>query len=127
MAISIAPEQRDALYDQLVDRLSAIDDVRVAVEREDFETADRLAREVTDDLRFVCDDLGWGAGRGGEIELRCPPDLLQRVFTRLGEAAEQMAGVGAEQEKEIRELRHRNRTVVRVARRVLVELEDEAP
>lgn len=126
MAISISAEQRDALYDQLIDRLSAIDDVRVAVEREDFEAADRLAREVSDDLRFVCDDLGWGAGRGGAVELSCPPDLLRRVFTRLGEAAAQMASVGKEQEEEIRELRHRNRTVTRVSRRVLAELEVEA-
>jgi hypothetical protein len=34
----------------------------------------------------VLDDLGWGSGPGGAVELTAPPDVLRRVFSRLRDA-----------------------------------------
>lgn len=83
MAITITAAQRDALYGQILDHLSGIGDVWIAVSQEDYETADRLGREYSDELRLVLDDLGWGEGTGEDIELRTAPDVLRRVFKRL--------------------------------------------
>ncbi len=84
MAVTITAEQRDALYDRILNRLSGIDDVWMAASSADYDTADRLGREYSDELRLVLDDLGWGDGPGGEaIELTTEVDVLRRVFGRL--------------------------------------------
>src|SRR5215475_10649500 len=85
--IRLSAAHRDALYEQIVDRLSGIGDVWLAAAAGDFTTADRLGREYTDDLRLVLDDLGWGHGPGRTIELTAPPDVLQRVASRLQDSA----------------------------------------
>lgn len=58
--MKITAEQRDALYDEILERLGGIDDIRMAASKGMFEMADRLAREYSDELRLVMDDLGWG-------------------------------------------------------------------
>jgi hypothetical protein len=65
------------LYRAILDRLNGIDDLRTAVlENGNFGEAQQMARRFSDDLRLVCDDLGWGDGPEGPIELRTPPDVL---------------------------------------------------
>ncbi len=34
------------------------------------------------------EDLGWGEGSGGELQLTSPPDVLRRVITRMQRQAE---------------------------------------
>lgn len=97
MAINITVEERDALYDQILDRLSGIGDVWLALARENYSEAERLGREYSDELRLVLDDLGFGDDRGEMIELTTPPDVLRRVFRVLGQlAAGKAASVEAE-------------------------------
>jgi hypothetical protein len=36
--------------------------VWLAVSHKNYDAADRLGREYSDDLRLVLDDLGWGEG-----------------------------------------------------------------
>jgi hypothetical protein len=85
--VSISGEQRDALYTELLALLSGIDDVRLAIEEEDFERADRLAREFSSYLRLIFEDLGWGSHRPVSVELTMPPDLLRQTLSRLREQA----------------------------------------
>jgi hypothetical protein len=128
MSAAITHVQRDALYDQILDRLSGIGDVWLAASTEDFETADRLGREYSDELRLVSDDLGWGKGpQVATIELTTAPDVLRRVFGRFrdvvaGERAHRQAGWA-----ESRELEERNQLVGEACRLVLAELDAEVP
>ena len=81
--ITISGEQRDALYKEVLTHLNGVDDLRLAIEDDkDFERADRLAREITDNLRLIFDGLGWGE-RSGAVKLTTPPDDLRRILGRL--------------------------------------------
>lgn len=120
---TITAEQRGALYDQILDRLSGIGDIWLAVCAENYDAADRLAQTYADDLRLVLDDLGWGEGQADTIELTTPPDILRRVLTRLRDMA---VGLDAGQQKEraeVQESEERNRQVVEACREVLADLD----
>lgn len=120
MAVMITAEQRDALYDQILDRLSGIGDVWLAASAEDYETADRLGREYSDELRLVHDDLGWGDGPHEEtIRLAAPADVLRRVFGRLRESAMGERAQSAPRWAESRKHEERNRLVFEACEAVL--------
>jgi hypothetical protein len=123
MALTITKEQRDALYDQIVDRLNGIGDVWLAVCARDYEAAQRLARDYSDDLRLVVDDLGWADGPAEPIELTTPPDVLRRVFGRLYDAAASHSAGLQHEWAEVGEMRRRNRLVTEVCQSILVELD----
>jgi hypothetical protein len=84
VTVTISHAQRDAIYGQILDRLSGIEDIYTAAANERYEQADRLGREFSDELWLILDDLGWGDGPELEtIELTTPPDVLRRVFDGL--------------------------------------------
>lgn len=88
MGITIAAEQRDALYSLVLDELNAFEDLRLAYETDDVETSYRLGRRVGDGLRLIVDGgLGWGARAAGPVELTLPPDDLRRIFSNLRRSA----------------------------------------
>lgn len=125
MAVTITADQRDALYDRILDRLSGIGDVWLAADSEDFATADRLGREYSDELRLVLDDLGWGDGpEGGSIELESSPQVLRRVFARLRDTSASERAAQATSWAESRKLDERNRLVSEACAHVLRELGD---
>ena len=124
MAVTITAEQRDALYDCILDRLSGIGDVWLAASSADFDAAERLGREYSDELRLVLDDLGWGDGPGGaSVELTTDPDALRRLFRRLRDstAAERVAQATGWAEG--RMLEERNRLVGEACATVLEALD----
>jgi hypothetical protein len=125
MAVRISAAHRDALYEDLLDQLSGIGDLWTVIEREDFDTATRLGRDFSDDLRLILTDLGWGDGPGRSVELTVPPEVLERVFSRLRDTA---ASVRASEEPEwaaARDREERNRLVAEVCETVLENLKDE--
>lgn len=83
MAITISGEERNALFNQIADRLTGIDGVYLAVENQDWDVARQVGQEFADFLRFLSEDIGWGEQEGGEHVLTSPPDLLHRVIGRL--------------------------------------------
>jgi hypothetical protein len=123
MSPTITPAQRDALYDQILERLSGIGDVWIAAKSEDFEVADRLGRDYSDDLRLVLDDLGWGEGPGGAVRLQTPPEVLRRVFSRLQDTATGLRATAERECAEIRELDQRHQLVLEACRQVLEDLD----
>jgi len=123
MALTITKAQRDALYDQILDRLSGIGDVWLAVGAKNYDAARRLGRDYSDDLRLVTDDLGWGEGVPGGIELTTPPDVLRRVFGRLHDSAVSHTASQAHEWAEAKEMEERNRVVTEVCRNVLANLD----
>jgi hypothetical protein len=129
VGVTISHAQRDAVYDQILDRLSGIEDIWLAASTQRYETADRLGREYSDELRLILDDLGWGDGPEVEaIELTTAPDVLRRVFGRLRDTA---AAERARRQTgwfEGREEEERNRLVGEACQVVLAMLgEDEVP
>jgi hypothetical protein len=128
MTATITGAQRDALYDKVLDRLSGIEDIWLAASTGKDETADRLGREYSDELRLVADDLGWGSGPGLEtIELTTAPEVLRRVFVRLRETvAAERDHLGADW-IESRQLEERNRLLGEACDSVLESLGAEEP
>ncbi len=119
MALTITKEQRDALYDQILDRLSGIGDIEAAIEAERYEDAERIGREYSDDLRLLLDDLGIGDGDDEPVELTTPPEVLRRVLPRLRRLADNYSA-GLESELvEVQEIRERNRLVSEACETVL--------
>lgn len=126
MTVSISHAQRDAVYDRILDRLSGIEDIWLAASTGRYETADRLGREYSDELRLVLDDLGWGEGPEAEtIELTTEPGVLRRVFGRLREVAADERVHRQAGWIESREHEERNRLVGEACRSVLAMLGDE--
>lgn len=124
MTPTISARQRDALYDQIFDRLSGIGDVWLAASTERYEAAERLGREYSDDLRLILDDLGWGEGSGGAIDLTTSPEILRRTFIRLGEAAKGLDAGQRQARDEFRLAQERNQLVMEACRQVLAALEE---
>jgi hypothetical protein len=123
VTLTITAQQRDALYEQILDRLSGIGDVWLAVRAEDFESAERLGREYSDDLRLVLDDLGFGEGTGAAVELTTPADVLRRALVRLRDTAAARDAAEQEERAEIRESEKRNRLVMAACRRLLADID----
>jgi hypothetical protein len=122
--VIISAEQRDALYDRILSRLSGIDDVWLAASRSDYDTADRLGREYCDELRLVLDDLGWGDGpEGNELELTTDRVVLRRVFGRLQRSTVGEREAQATSWAESRDLEDRNRLVGEACATVLEALD----
>jgi hypothetical protein len=84
--ITLSADHRDALYELILDRLSGLDDLWRAIDRDDFETAGRLGREFSDDLRLILDDLGWIPSEE-PVTLTLPAADLQRIFSTLRDHA----------------------------------------
>ena len=123
MGLTITAEQRDALYDQVLDRLSGIGDIEIAIDVEDYDRAERLGREFSDDLRLLLDDLGIGEGTGEPVELSSSPVVLRRVLPRLSELAEAHTSALDEEVAEVQGLKDRNRLVAEACKTVLRELD----
>ncbi|HSS31993.1 MAG TPA: hypothetical protein VLL27_01780 [Solirubrobacterales bacterium] len=86
MSIAITAKERNALYGEIVVRLSGIDALYRAVDAEDFEEAERLGREYCDYLLVLLNDLGWGGVSSAsprDFELTTAPEVLRRVLERL--------------------------------------------
>ncbi len=79
---TLTGEKRDAVYGFLVEHLGALGDVRIAIDRGEFDTARRLAREFAEDFRLL-DDLGWGPDERSEVPLTIPSGELAAIFERL--------------------------------------------
>ena len=87
-SIKIAAHQRDALYELLRDRISAVGDIWTALDRnEDYATAERFATRFGEDFRLMR-DLGWNPDDDREtVELTMAPLDLMRIAKRLRDDA----------------------------------------
>jgi hypothetical protein len=91
MAITIDRAQRDAIYSQIRNDLSGVDDISRLLDGGDIEAALRHRRWFEDDMRLL-DDLGWKPEPTSEqFELTMPAVDLARLFGRLnGEAGAEL-------------------------------------
>ncbi|MEA2361278.1 MAG: hypothetical protein QOD71_423 [Thermoleophilaceae bacterium] len=87
MPLTISREQRDALYELVVNHLSAIGDVWIELQRRDQATAKRQAQEFVEDLHLM-GDLGWDETIEAEqVTLTVPRDELVGTLARLHRGA----------------------------------------
>jgi hypothetical protein len=123
MSLTVTAAQRDALYDQILDRLSGIGDIEVAIQAENYDDAERIGREYSDDLRLLLDDLGIGDGNGEPVELTAPPAVLRRVLPRLRQLALDYTAALKPEMVEVQEVSERNRLVSEACESVLADLD----
>jgi hypothetical protein len=123
MSLTITASQRDALYDQILDRLSGIGDIEVAIQAENCDAAERIGREYSDDLRLLLDDLGIGEGDGKPVELTALPEVLRRVLPRLRQLALNHSASLEPEMVEVQEVSERNRLVSEACESVLFQLD----
>jgi len=88
--ITLSATERDAIYAQVRADLLAVDDLRLAVEQDERETADRLARRYVGELRLVLNGLGWGDQADGSVHLAIPADELRPILTELRDRAAEL-------------------------------------
>lgn len=121
---TISGKQREAIYEFLVEQLSRLTDIPIAIKREEFATAGRLAREFSQDFRLL-EDLGWGTDGRLEVALTMPSEDLAEMVRRL-RADASGALSGSPEEREAREAeeadRQRDQLVLDTASELLVEL-----
>jgi hypothetical protein len=127
MPLKITAAHRDALYDQILDRLSGIGDIEVAIQAENYDAAERIGREYSDGLRLLLDDLGIGDGDGAPLELTTAPEVLRRVLPRMQKQANDYTASLKPEVIEVHEITERNRLVSEACERVLSELDGSRP
>jgi hypothetical protein len=119
MNVTVTAEQRDALYDQILDRLTGIGDIEMAVQSGNFDAAQRLGQEYSDDLRLLVDDLGFGESHGEAVALTTSPEVLRRALVRLRELAVAHSASQEAEFAELREIKDRSRLVTEACASVL--------
>jgi hypothetical protein len=93
MPVTINRVQRDAMYELVITRLTAIGDVWLSIKRREFGDAKKMGREFAEDLRLL-EDLGWGETIDSDtVSLTQPPEELTSALGRLH--TEASASVGA--------------------------------
>jgi hypothetical protein len=109
----------------ILSRVVAIGDVPQAIYAEDFETAERLAREYISLLLLIVNDLGWGAD-GEAVELTMPDEDLRRVFGLFHKRAARLLSVEQPEEAEARVAREENQFVLDACKTVFTTLDMQA-
>jgi hypothetical protein len=122
MSLTITREQRDAIYEVVIDRVSGIDDVWLAVDRRDFATAKRLGRQFAEDLRLL-EDLGWNDHIDSEaVQLHLPTSELTHTIARLHKDVAESLGTYVSRPKDDEALAQRDLTASQALGSVLSEL-----
>ena len=122
---TITGEQRDAIYEHIVERLTFLPDLHLCLRRGDVAIARRLSREFRQDLRLL-DDLGLGDDGRSQVPVTMPADELAETLARL--RADARGGLTeSPEDRSNRELeeadRRRYRLIEQTAAEILAELE----
>jgi DNA-binding transcriptional ArsR family regulator len=100
--ITLSASERDAIYAQIRADLLAIDDLRLALEQDERETADRLARRYMGELLLVVKGLGWGDQADGPVGLTIPPDELRPILIEQRDRAAELFNAQREDQEAFR-------------------------
>ncbi|HEX7297679.1 MAG TPA: hypothetical protein VF257_01650 [Solirubrobacteraceae bacterium] len=91
--MTITRAQRYAIYEMVINHLTAIGDVWLGVHGRDFADAKRLRRKFAEDLRLL-QDLGWAETIDQEtVTLTMPPGELTRTLPRRSTVAKALAAL----------------------------------
>ncbi len=99
---TITAEQREAIYELICLHLVGLSDLCLALDRKDFDTAERLGLEFGEDLRLM-EDLGWKEDDGRQaVALTMPVEDLTETLKRLRAEAEGLFA-GSPEERRVTE------------------------
>jgi hypothetical protein len=108
MPVIITRAQRDAVYELVITRLTAIGDVWLSIKRGEFADARRMGGEFAEDLRLL-EDLGWAETIDRETaSLTQPLQELTRTLARLHRDASASVGTYVSRPKDEEELAQRD-------------------
>ncbi len=122
----IDPHQRDVLYMSITARLTGVNDVCIEYQHDNFEAAQQLSGEFSDDLRVLHDDLGWGGTPAESIQLKAPHDVWKRTLVRIQERAQSDLRRHEEHASELEQERERIQAVEDACRAVAGQLSRSA-
>jgi hypothetical protein len=126
MPVTISCAQRDAIYEVVINHLTAIGDVWMCVDRREYADAKRLGREFAEDLRLL-EDLGWAETIDrATVALTQPPDELTSVLARLHRDASASLGTYVLRPKDEEELAQRDLAASKALGAILSELAQPA-
>ena len=108
MPVTITRAQRDAVYELVITRLTAIGDVWLSIQRREFADARKMGSEFAEDLRLL-EDLGWAETIDRETaSLTQPPQELTRTLARLHKDASASVGTYVSRPKDEEEAAQRD-------------------
>ena len=108
MPVTITRVQRDAIYELVITRLTAIGDVWLSITHREFADAKKMGREFAEDLRLL-EDSGWSETIDRETaSLTQPPEELTRTLARLHKDASASVGTYVSRPKDEEELAQRD-------------------
>jgi len=94
MPVTLEPEKRDALFDQITADLGVLGDLERAIEEGNEEGCYSAGRRVLDGLRLIIDGgLGWSTRTVEPTALTLPDHEIRRIMSRM--RMEAMAGMQA--------------------------------
>jgi hypothetical protein len=126
MPVTISCAQRDAIYEVVINHLTAIGDVWMCVDRREYADAKRLGREFAEDLRLL-EDLGWAETIDrATVALTQPPDELTSVLARLHRDASASLCTYVSRPKDEEELAQRDLAASKALGAILSELAQPA-
>jgi DNA-binding transcriptional ArsR family regulator len=102
VTVTLSAAEREAIYAQVRADLLAVDDLRLAIERDEHGTAHRLARRYVNELRLVINGLGWGDQGDKSAALTIPPDELRPILTELRDRAAELFATRRKEQKAFR-------------------------
>jgi hypothetical protein len=108
MPVTITRVQRDAIYELVIARLTAIGDVWLSIKRREFAHAKKMGREFAEDLRLL-EDLGWAETiHRDAVSLTQPPEELTSALARLHTEASTSVGAYVSRPKDEEALAERD-------------------
>ena len=108
MPVTITRVQRDAIYELVITRLTAIGDVWLSITHREFADAKKMGREFAEDLR-LSEDLGWSETIDRDtVTLTVPPGELTGTLARLHRRATRSLGVYVSRPKDDEEFAQRD-------------------
>jgi hypothetical protein len=108
MPVTITRVQRDAIYELVITRLTAIGDVWMSIKRREFADAKKMGREFAEDLRLL-EDLGWAETIDRDtVSLTQPLEELSSALGRLHQDASGSLGTYVSRPKDDEALAQRD-------------------
>lgn len=87
VTLTLPADQRNAIFAEVRTHLLSVDDLRLAIEAEEHEAAERLARRFVGELLLIQNGLGWDMDVREPVHLSLPADELRLILEQLRDTA----------------------------------------
>lgn len=85
--LTLPADQRNAIFAEVRTHLLSVDDLRLAIEAEEPDAAERLARRFVGELLLIQNGLGWDMEVCEPVHLSLPADELRPILGQLRDSA----------------------------------------